>query len=522
MTYDVVISGCGPNGMMLALELRLAGVRPVILERRLERDGPVRANGVIGRVVQFLDYRGLFARLSDTAPRPAPMPLYMFGGFPLHLSTLPAGTNPMYGLQLPQPELERRLEAHVREVGIEIRRGHELTGFSQRADGVVVDVTGPAGAYQLTGQWLVGADGSASPVRKLAGIGFPDLGDQELVSRGADVVLDPELTASVALGANDGVVPLNGGLDIPGYGWLPFGFTRTVVGSFAYTTLEPGIFTVATNEWGRSDVDTTTPMSVPEMRASIQRVLGVDIPMTAPTTPGPHRLHRLVGNSRQAEAYRAGRVLLVGDSAHVHAPIGGPGLNLGLQDAVNLAWKLAGTIHGWAPDGLLDTYYAERHPVGQRVLMQTQAQMALMGPGPEIVSLGEIFAELLREDVNKRYIARLMAGADVRYDLPYGCEHPLAGDFAPDLPLSTDAGEGRFAELMRTGRPVLLDLTGSAAIAEAATGWKDRVDLVTARAAEPGAPAAMLVRPDGYVAWATDADSADGLPEALRTWFGTA
>jgi 2-polyprenyl-6-methoxyphenol hydroxylase-like FAD-dependent oxidoreductase len=528
MTSDVVIVGGGPNGLMLALELRLAGIQPIVLERLPVRDGPVRANGLVGRVVQLLDYRGLFERLSDGVPEPRPMPVYLFGGFILDLRRL--ADNPLHGLPVPQPRLEAALEARAGELGIDLRRGHELRHFSQDADGVEVEVRGPDGDYTLRSRYLVGCDGAASTVRKVADIGFPDMGDQDIVSRGADVILPAAVTGESSAARADGVLPLSGSLDVPGLGRLPFGFTRTARGVFGVTSLEPGIHTVATNEWGRSSVDATAPMTVAEMRDSTRRVLGVDLPMRAPTTTGARRLHRLVGNSRQADCYRSGRVLLVGDAAHVHAPIGGPGLNLGMQDAVNLGWKLAACLHGWAPPGLLDTYHAERHPVGRRVLMQTQAQLALMAPGTEVSSLRSIFEELLADERNLSHIAGLMAGTDIRYQMRAvdGTPPPLLGRWAPDLPLVAAGGRVRLAELMRAGRPVLLDLTGESQLAEACVAWKDRVDVVPARLAEPvPAPSAMLIRPDGYVAWVpepaeVDAAAIRGLPEALATWFGAA
>jgi 2-polyprenyl-6-methoxyphenol hydroxylase-like FAD-dependent oxidoreductase len=531
MDPAVVIAGAGPNGLMLALRLWAGGVQPVVLERLTERGGPIRANGLVGRVVQFLDYCGLFERVSEGLQAPVPAELYMFGGLPLNLADVAA--NPLYSLRIPQPRLEQILEDHAIELGVDIRRGHELAGFSQDEDGVSVEVRGYDGDYRVRTRYLVGCDGAASAVRKLAGIGFPDMGDQDIVSRGADVVLPASVTSrGQAEAQRGGVIPLSGRLDIPGLGRIPFGFTRTTRGVFGVTSLEPGVHTVATNEWGRSSVDASVPMSVEEMRESVGRVLGVDLPMTAPQTPGPHRLHRLVGNSRQADRYRNGRVLLAGDAAHIHAPIGGPGLNLGLQDAVNLAWKLAACVHGWAPPGLLDTYHTERHPVGRRVLMQTQAQMALMAPGVEVTSLRAIFEELLEDERNRRYIAGLIAGTDIRYDMgaDSDLQHPLVGRWVPDFPLRTADGATRLGELLRSARPILLDLTGDSGsnLAEASMGWKDRVDVVAGSSTDLAAPApAMLIRPDGYVAWASESNPVDGqtlqgLQDSLNTWFGVA
>lgn len=550
----VVIVGGGPNGLMLAGELCRAGVRPVLLERLPDRSGPVRANGLVGTVVGVLHQRGLFEPLAPGgAAEPSPSPFYLFGGFPLDLRAL-AG-NPLYGLPVPQPKFEEFLEGVALGLGADLRRGHEMVGFEQGPDSVLISVRGPEGGYLIEADYLVGCDGASSTVRKLAGIEFADLGDQDIVARGADVILPEDVIAApVAGGPDSGVVPLAGGLLLPGLGRVPFGFTRTGTGLFGVTSLAPGVHTVHTTEWGRESVDATAPMTVAELRASVERVLGADLPMSAPTTPGPHRLHRLVGNSRQADRYRAGRVFVAGDAAHIHAPVGGPGLNLGLQDAVNLGWKLAAELRGWAPSGLLDTYHDERHPVGRRVLMQTMAQTALMAPGTETSALREVFGELLGREENLRYVAGLMAGADVRYPTggddadgvgangvgADGAAHPLAGRWLADLELDTPAGPLRLAHLLRAARPVLIDASADGAVADAALPWKDRVDAVhgtpaavagvtaaaTVAAAEMTEPfEALLVRPDGFVAWAApvgleQAAVVRGAVEAVARWFG--
>ena len=256
-------------------------------------------------------------------------------------------------------------------------------------------------------------------------------------------------------------------------------------------------------------------MTFGELQESVDRVLGVHLPLTPPEGDGPQMLRRLTGrNSRLAERFRAGRVLLVGDAAHVHSAIGGPGLNLGLQDAVNLGWKLAAELQGWAPEGLLDTYESERRPVAQRVVMQTQAQSALIAPGNEVTALRELFAELLAEPRNVKHVADLITGADIRYcDGP----HPLIGRWAPDLDVSRDGEMVRLAELTRAARPLLLDFTEDAAYAAEAT--IDRVDVVVGQS-EQG-PRALLIRPDGYVGWAAESsEQLQGLRDALATWFG--
>jgi hypothetical protein len=253
-------------------------------------------------------------------------------------------------------------------------------------------------------------------------------------------------------------------------------------------------------------------LTLDELRASVGRVLGTDVPLQSP--PGGPQLMRLLtgSNTRVAERYRSGRVFLIGDAAHVHLAIGGPGLNLGLQDAANLAWKLAGAVHGWAPDGLLDSYQTERRRAAQRVTMSTQAQGVLIGPGPEVTALRQLFAELLGDEPTRQRIAELLAGADVRYETG---ESELVGRWAPDLRLQHEGGPVRLAQLTRDGRPLLLDLTGDGRLLTDAGPWKDRVELVRATAEQ--APAeGLLIRPDGYLAWA----GGPGLRDALTRWFG--
>jgi hypothetical protein len=270
---------------------------------------------------------------------------------------------------------------------------------------------------------------------------------------------------------------------------------------------QPGLYRVSAIEWAPTTLEDSTSMPLEELREAVGRVLGADVPMREPDVPTA--LRRSTGtNSRQAEHYREGRVFLVGDAAHVHSGIGGPGLNLGMQDVLNLGWKLAAAINGWAPEGLLGTYESERHPMGARVIMHTRAQLALTSPGPNITALRELFGELLTDTDNVRRVAELMSGADVRYG--DGSGHPMTGRWMPDLPLRTETGPTRVAELLRGGRPLLLTATGGTAKA-----WAGRVDVIVTA----DAPAeTVLVRPDGYVAWAgTDGD---GLEDALRTWFG--
>jgi len=318
-------------------------------------------------------------------------------------------------------------------------------------------------------------------------------------------------------------------VDVPGHGPVPvFRHHRTERGLFVYAPFPGRAPLVSTTEWDRPADD--VPMTIDELAASASRVLGTAVPLIEVEVEGPRLLRRTVGgNTRIAERFRAGRVLLVGDAAHVHSAIGGAGLNLGLQDAVNLAWKLAGTVHGWAPDGLLDSYEAERRPVGDRVLAQTLAQQALIGPGPEITALRAVFGELLQDRATIARIAGLISGADVRYgaDINHGdAAHPLVGRWAPDLTVETPTGAWSLAELQSDARPLLLDLTGGA-VAATATHWPERIIAVTGTPDRAYPATALLVRPDGYVAWASSAtapgpDELYELQVAAATWLGAA
>ncbi|MFF2075801.1 FAD-dependent monooxygenase [Kitasatospora sp. NPDC058162] len=512
MTNEVVIVGAGPVGLFLAAELALNGVRPVVLDRLPGRSGEQKANGLVGQVIRLLDHRGLHQPLRGTPGAPKPVPRFVFGAFPLELHRLAA--NPLHAMPVPQHRIEEVLEARALELGVTVLRRCEVTGFTQDPDGVTVDLQGPDGARQLRTRYLVGADGGRSTVRKLAGIGFPGVTSPDPVSRIAHV-LPPEGLRST----DDGEILLPG-CPTP---FRPYTHTRTEHGVFVIAPFNPEAVMIATMEWGGPPVDEADPLTLDELRASIRRVTGADLPLTPARTAGPFTPRRTVGhNTRLAERYREGRVLLVGDAAHVHAATGGPGLNLGLQDAANLGWKLAADLRGWAPPGLLDSYQSERRPVGERVFMHSQAQTALMAPGPATTALRALVGELIAHDDNLARIAALMAGSDVRYAT--GCSHPLAGGFAPELALDTPDGSTRLAELAHSGRPLLLDLTGGTlGLADRAAGWKDRVDVLAADCAPAQPPAgALLLRPDGYVAWACAPGEADreGLDRALRDWFG--
>ena len=497
---EVVIAGAGPNGLLLAAELCLAGVRPIVVEKLAEPDGVRRANGLVGQVVPFLHRRGLFEQLTGS-PAPAPAPRHIFGAFPVSFADL--DRNPMYLLPKPQHEIEQTLAAHALSLGAEIRRGHGLAGFVQDEDAITVAVDGPDGRYDLNAEYLVGADGGHSTVRKLAGIGFPGVTRDNSVSRSANVRLPQSLIdpATGGLVTESGVVP-------------PFQHYRTETGVFVFAPFDPANPAVSTTEFGPSDLPDDAPATIADLRSSVRRVLGTDLPMEPPVGPGPFLLRRLAtANTRIADAYRAGRVLLLGDAAHVHSAIGGPGLNLGLQDAANLAWKLAAKVRGWAPPALLDSYEAERRPVSERVVMHTQAQSALVAPGPEVTALRELFGELLAYQDIRQHVADLMSGADIHYGTD-----PQTGRWAPDLPLADPAP---LLAAYRAARPVLVDLTRDAVLGDVALPWQDRVTTF-ASTATGAAPTALLIRPDGYVAWASSDEQPDveALRAALMRWFG--
>ena len=496
----VVISGAGPNGLLLACELALAGVAPVVLERAPGPSDELKANGLVGQVVRQLDMRGLHHAFSGAPTPPEPAAGWIFAGMMLDFTALAA--NPMHALMISQPEVVRLLARRAAELGVDVRWGHEVVDVVPRADGVAVRVAAQGREYVLDADWLVGADGGRSPVRKAAGIGFPGT-TTPMVARLANV------------GLPDGMLRADGGIDVPGFGRIAFGHNRFDTGGVILFARAPGRFVLGTMEFGVTPEDAAGELSIDELRHSLQRVLGVDVPITAPDYPGPYVLRRIAGqNTRQAERYRAGRILLTGDAAHVHSAMGGPGLNLGMQDVFNLGWKLAAVIDGRLPADLLDTYESERLPVGERVMMHSRAQLALMSPGPEIGSLRALFGELLDEAGVRDHMAGLLAGSDVRYDMG-GTEHPLTGYLVPDLVL--DDGR-RVIELLHAARPVLLDLTGELDVAHPG------VDVVVGACANAPA-AALLMRPDGYVAWASDVVGQTARVDAraaLDRWCGAA
>lgn len=473
--YDVIISGGGPTGMMLAAELRLHDVDVLVLERDTEPSPAVRSLGLHPRSIEILDQRGILDRFLATGQQ-YPGASGRFAGL-ASPTPVPLDTTHHYILGIPQPTTDRLLTARTVELGAVLRRGSELVGFEQDDDGVTVVL---AEGTRLRSRWLVGCDGGRSLVRKLAGIEFPgEPAQTEWILGEVHVTMPADEIAVIS----DEVRLAHRGF---GIGPAGDGVFRAVVPAAAVSE------------------DRSTPPTLDEFRAQLRAYAGTDFGVHSPRS-----LSRFTDATRLAERYRAGRVLLAGDAAHIHPPLGGQGLNLGIQDAFNLGWKLAAEVAGWAPTDLLDTYFAERHPVAEDVLTSTRAQSELLSPEPGAQAVRRLLSEMMRFPEVSRYLAEQVTSTGIRYDLGDGPE-PL-GRRLPDLQLS----RGRLYDLMHDGRGLLLDQTGSLSV----SGWADRVDHVIDTSTELEA-AAVLVRPDGHVAWI--GDDQDELRTHLTRWFGDA
>ena len=506
MDADVIIVGAGPVGLMLAVELCLAGVRPLVLERQPQiRDIP-KAGGLSGQILELLRYRGELERFEAAGTAALPAPRLPWGG--MHVDFTRLADPPMEVLPLPQPLLEGVLDEFARELGAEIRRGREVVGLSQDDATVTAEVRGPDGQERVTARYLVGCDGASSRVRDLAGIPFPG-------------ITYPEVQRLALVTVPESVTLLEGGdIDVAGVGRISFGFTRTERGEFALGSTNPELMGLYTSEEVSTEYDDNEPMTLDELRDSIHRVLSVELPLGEPT-----RLTRFTFHARQVERYRDGRILMAGDAAHLF-PAPGVALGAGLLDSVNLGWKLGADIHGWAPDGLLETYDDERRFAAERNMLHAQAQVAIRrGHDSAAVALRELFQELLADEQPLRRLGGLMAGSELRYPFPGHDHHASIGTFAPDLALDTDRGATSVAELMHTSRPVFLDLADRVDLREIARDWQHRVDVHTARTDHRPADA-LLIRPDAHIAWAATIEeptdtAALALREALSGWFGT-
>ncbi|MGW5352842.1 FAD-dependent monooxygenase [Streptomyces sp. NPDC004031] len=488
MSQPVLIAGGGPTGLLLAAELALAGVESVVLEKRTERIEASAGMALHGRSLEILEQRGIRDRIpADT--------IFTWPRTPFAFIWLDVdAVDPReHTFAHPQWRTELLLEERARELGVDIRTGHEVVGFTQDADGVRVRVSTPQGEQEITGSYLIGCDGPSSTVRELAGIGFSGAGK---TYRG--VLGDVEL-------ASDSHEAFSGGL--------------TDEGVFGALPLRPGVLRLMTIEFDVEPPADDVPVTEDELRESVERVTG-----KAPDIRRTDFLARYGGRTRLADTYRDGRVLLAGDAAHVLFISGTQGLNASLHDAVNLGWKLAAEINGWAPAGLLDSYEAERRPVGQQVAQHARAAMALMHPLRLAAPLRTMFEEITGFTAVNDYLLKLPTATGYPIPRPDGAPaaHPLLGQPVPSAAL-TGSGHATLAEPLRSGRGVLLDLSGGAADLSAAAGWSARVDVVTAEAAEGIEVPALLIRPDGHVAWADSAEGDPaGLRHALELWFGAA
>jgi 2-polyprenyl-6-methoxyphenol hydroxylase-like FAD-dependent oxidoreductase len=492
--HAVVVVGGGPTGLMLAGELALAGIDIAVVERRTSQDLPgSRAGGLHSRTIEVLDQRGIADRFLSEGQA---VQVAAFASVRLDISDFPTRHN--YGLGLWQNHIERILAGWVGELAVTFYRGSEVTGIAQDDAGVDVELSD---GQLLRAEYLVGCDGGRSLIRKAAGIEFPGW-DPTTSSLIAEVELaeEPEM-----------------GMHRNAFGVHSFGRVEYEIRDGEVVYMDEGPVRVLVTE---EHVGPTSEPTLHDLSEALIAVYGTDYGIHSPTW-----ISRFTDMTRQAAAYSEGRVLLAGDAAHVHSPVGGQGLNTGVQDAVNLGWKLAQVVSRTSPESLLDTYHAERHPVAARVLRNTMAQTALMRADDRIEALRDTVSELLSMDEPRKRFAAMMSGLDIHYDLGEG--HPLLGRRMPDLDLVTPGGTVRVFTLLHDAHPVLLNLGKPWGFD--ISPWARRVLAIDAEYAgdwelpalgQVAAPAAVLIRPDGYIAWVGDGTDT-GLRDALTTWFGS-
>lgn len=498
MDTDVIVVGAGPTGLMLACELALAGVRTTVLEQREQRSEHPRGGGIQPRTAEMLDLRGLMPALSRFLVPRGEVGGH-FAGLPVQLDCRSWGTRYPYPIHIPQPRLEDVLEEHAGQLGVRVNRGSAIVGIDHDDRQVTATVQTRAGTSQLRACYLAACDGGRSTLRRLLDVAFPG-------EPGTSV----STLADIRLASVSELVPTESGhfstmyRRTDEYGCLlnPLGGDRY---RFVFGSTSPN---------GASH---SAPVTEQEVSEALRAVYGADTELAELRSAS-----RFTDATRQIDRYRVGRVLFAGDAAHIHPPFGGQGLNLGMQDAMNLGWKLALHLRGRAPERLLDSYHDERHPVGARVLHNTRAQAVLGAPStPQVKALRDIFTELLRLPEANTYIAGMIAGLDIRYPMPGGGTCELVGARMPDVDLAHDGTATAFSELAHAGRGVLVTRDGDSAAARTMKPWSDRVDVTAADITNVPDVAAVLVRPDGYVCWASESgNDATGLADALDAWFG--
>ena len=493
-TPPVIIAGAGPTGLTLATELRRAGVGVLLLERRADRgqDGS-RAAGMQPRTIELLDQRGIVDRFVAAGPQTQ---LGNFAGIPLDYTALP--TRFPYTLNIMQADTERVLEDCAAELGVEVCWSTAVTAVQQDADGVDVTIDGPRGIETVRGRYLVACDGGRSTIRKLAGVAFPGT-DSTMISLIGDVELD----------------------DPP---QRPLFLDRREHGTITAIQFRPGWHRVVTAIPRQNGDEPKDPVTLEQLREAVRHVAGTDFGMHT-----PHWLSHFSDSTRQVEHYRIGRILLAGDAAHIHAPAGGQGMNMGMQDAFNLGWKLSAVVNGDAPEQLLDTYHDERHSVGSDTLNVIRAQVALLGLGEPITELRRVLRRLIDLPEANAYLGATLSGLAIRY--PFGEGHPLLGRRVPDVTIRCGGTTSTINNLLHPAKAVLLDFSDSQQLHDATAGWKGRVNIIQANCpADPwalpaaetvSAPPALLIRPDGYVSWVSDAShDLTQLRHSLTTTYG--